>query len=121
VTAIELDRRVDHGPGLVTNDEKGMEHRSAATPEPVGLELVEGAEAGPYLRRSATAPDEVDVAVPLPSRVLEVVGASNGAVYLEAVRDAVRARKQSVVDVLRELVTDGRVVKSGDDWRLPEP
>ena len=100
-----------------------MEHRSAATPEPVSLELVEGSEAGPYLRRTRTSlpDDDDDIVAPLPSRVLAVIAAASGAVCLETVREAVRARKQSVVDVLRELTAGGQVVKSDEGWKLAEP
>jgi len=102
--------------------ELALEHRSSAAPEPMRLELVTDAEAGPFLRcaEGQTVDEDVEDR-PLSERVLELVSKSGGPVRIQAIRDAVRARMQSVVDVLRDLEAEGRLQRDDDGWRAGEP
>ncbi len=96
--------------------ELSIEHRSASTPEPALLELT-GDTAGPYLRTCERDPGQ-DGPTPLRDRVLAYLSGQSSVARQESVRDAVRARMQSVVDVLRELEEAGDVERTALGWHV---
>ncbi len=100
--------------------ELAVEHRSASTPDPIGLELFDEAPTGPYLRmreRDLGASDPPE----LGERVLDFLGEQQEAVKLDMIRGALRVRMQSVVDVLRDLEAGGRVLRDECGWRAVPP
>jgi hypothetical protein len=99
-----------------TGLELSIEHRSASTPEPVLLELADEVP-GPYLRTRERDADEGGQAS-LRDRVLAYLAAQTGASRQESIRDAVRARMQNVVDVLRELEQAGDIERTPLGWHV---
>ena len=95
-----------------------VEHRSAAAPEPVSLELCCEQGNGPYLRlceASATQGCERTLA----ERVLDALLAAGGPRRLTDLRAQLRVRMQSLVDVLRQLQRERRVCRAyTGEWEL---
>jgi len=93
-----------------------VEHRSAAAPEPVQLELVSTDDRPPYLVVvPTTAPDAAEAAS-LRDRILSAVAASGDPLTTEAIREAVRVRWQRASAVLRELEREGRIEQVAGGW-----
>lgn len=95
------------------------EHRNAATPDPVMLELRDDHVAGPYLhlcdRPTAVATREPQ---PLAERILDALRTGDGPCKAEDLRALLRVRMQSVVDAMRELETDQHVQRVAGGWNL---
>lgn len=98
--------------------ELGIEHRSAAAPDPIALELVEDAPAGPYLRKLGADEVEAEPDRPLPGRILAFLTERGEPVGAQALRDAMRVRMQSVVNALRELEASSRLARVDGGWRI---
>jgi hypothetical protein len=91
-----------------------VEHRSAAPPEPVALELCCELPTGPYLRRcerSVEQPKDLS----LTDRILEALPVDEPR-RLEDLRGELRVRMQSLVDALRELERDQLVRRDVGGW-----
>lgn len=95
-----------------------VEHRSAAAPEPVALELRCDAPSGPYLRVCDAAPTEPGQQPPLAARLLDALRAADGPRRLEELRAELRVRMQSLVDAMRQLERDQRVGRTTAGWEL---
>lgn len=93
-----------------------VEHRSAAAPEPVTLELCCERPSGPYLRL-CDGPAQPDDERPLAERVLDALHA-DGPRRLEDLRGQLRVRMQSLVDALRQLEREQRVARIAGGWEL---
>ena len=92
-----------------------VEHRSAAAPEPVALELCCDLPSGPYLRRrdgSADPPKDQS----LTDRILDALPVAEQPRRLEDLRGELRVRMQSLVDALRELERDQLVRREVGGW-----
>ena len=96
--------------------ELSIEHRSAQTPEPVLLELDEDSP-GPSLRTTERDP-AMDGPQTLRDRVLAHLSEQLGPIRQESVREAVRARMQSVVDALRDLEEAGQIERTATGWQV---
>lgn len=94
-----------------------VEHRNAAAPEPVALELCCGQPCGPYLRVCDGPPNESERR-PLTELILDALRAAEGPRRLEDLRAELRVRMQSVVDAMRELEHDQRVSRVAGGWDL---
>lgn len=92
-----------------------VEHRGAPAPEPLRLRLVQ--DENPHLEITNT-PSASAVTLPdsLQTAILERVTASPRPLSTAEVRDAVRARKQSVTDALGALERAGRVARRDGGW-----
>jgi hypothetical protein len=92
-----------------------VEHRSAPAPEPLSLRLVPGES--PHLEilsdAPAVAPEE-----PLHAALIERLSLAARPLSTAELRDAVRARKQTVTDALDALERAGRVVRRDGGWTL---
>jgi DNA-binding MarR family transcriptional regulator len=87
-----------------------IEHRAAASPEPLLLSLV--ADAGPVRLDILDQPVEL----PLTERLLRILDDGEPR-RLEDLRQTLRARKQDVSAALRELEATGQVVRSEVGYR----
>jgi len=95
-----------------------VEHRSAAAPEPVALELCCDDQSGPYLRcRDQPAPVAHEPR-PLSDRVLDLLRDADRPRRLEDLRAELRVRMQSLVDAMRELEARQRVCRGVEGWDL---
>lgn len=95
-----------------------LEHRSAASPEPVALRLVQG----DATHLELVAPPAVDVpSVPLRDRVVERLALAPGALMRKELRAQLRVNNQRLGDALAELECQGRVVRCATGWTLPVP
>jgi hypothetical protein len=94
-----------------------IEHRAAASPPPVGLTLVTGDPVRLEVRSLPEAPPEP----PLAERLLRLL--EEGPRSQNEVREALGVRTQTLGDVLREMLADGRVVRAADGRlaRFPIP
>ncbi len=95
------------------------EHRSAASVEPVMLELCDPDNTGPYLRIADGMPAEnASATASIAERILDALRTHGEPKKLEALRADLRVRMQSVVDTLRELERDRRVKRVARGWDL---
>lgn len=102
-----------------------VEHRSAASPEPVHLKLVsrpDGTRTHLELRNTPAEP--VATAAPLPptlaSTLLAALACSDTPVAVETLRERVKAQKQRVTRCLEDLEKQGFVKRAGPrgGWQL---
>lgn len=95
-----------------------IEHRSAATPDPVVLELCSERPGGPYLRLcDGVLPEPTEQRL-LTDRILETLRSAGAPRRLEDLRAGLRVRMQSVVDALRKLESDHQVQRVAGGWGL---
>lgn len=92
-----------------------VEHRSAPAPEPLSLRLVPGES--PHLEITSSAP-VVAPEDPLHAALLERLALAARPLSTAELRDAVRARKQTVTDALDALERAGRIVRRDGGWTL---
>src|SRR5437879_11638033 len=87
------------------------EHRSASGTGPLPLELA-NAESGPYLKL-ASAPNASELAPrdPLPEQVLALLGQSSEPRTTESIRSTLQVRNQRLVECLRQLSEQQKVVR----------
>ncbi len=95
-----------------------IEHRCAATPEPVALELSDEGPGGPFLRLCDAVLPELSEQQPLISRVLAALRSAGGTRRLDDLRADLRVRMQSVVDALRKLEAGDRVKRVAGGWEI---
>jgi len=95
-----------------------VEHRSAATPDPVTLELCSEQPGGPYLRLCDGLSSESPEAQLLTDRILEALRSVGEPRRLDELRADLRVRMQSVVDALRQLERDQYVRRVAGGWAL---
>ncbi len=92
-----------------------VEHRSAAPPDPIALELCSD---GPYLRLREGAKEEGGPEKSLSDRILEALGSIGCPHKLEQLRASLRVRMQTLIHTLRELEGDRRVQRVNGGWQL---
>lgn len=96
-----------------------VEHRSAATPDPIALELCSERSGGPHLRLcDGLLSSELPEQQLLTDRILERLRCAGGPCRLDDLRADLRVRMQSVVDALRQLESDHRVQRVAGGWEL---
>jgi len=95
-----------------------VEHRSAATPDPVTLELSDEGPGGPFLRLCGPETSHQPESKPLTDRILELLRSTEGTRRVEDLRADLRVRMQSVVDALRELESARQVQRVVGGWGL---
>jgi hypothetical protein len=97
-----------------------IEHRAAASPEPLHLRLLVEA-AGSVARFQAWRP-ATDKADPIAARVLDVLAASDQPLSTATVRSKLGLRNQTVSSSLQALLAQGRLERRGrDGWALSNP
>ena len=94
------------------------EHRSASGTGPLTLELAESQS--PYLKLVATsAASEAPLRDPIFNRIVELLRASPQPRTTESLRNELQIRNQRVVEALRLLSQQGKVVRSSEGYVLP--
>ena len=105
-------RRLSQGTGL----ELRIEHRAAAAPEPLRLQLEvdEGEEpAARFITGESERAED-----PAAGRILELLGKAGAPLSSAALREKLGIRNQTVAEALKLLLADGRVHRAGrDGWR----
>jgi hypothetical protein len=95
------------------------EHRSASGAGPLPLELA-NPESMPYLRlasaANAPAPTPRD---PLPEQILALLGQSSEPRTSESLRSSLQVRNQRIVECLRQLVEQRKIIRSSQGYVLP--
>lgn len=95
-----------------------IEHRSASAPEPLALEL-ENSESGPYLKLASTGPAaEPSAGDPLPEQILALLGKSSQPLTAESLRSNLQVRNQRLVEALRQLVDQRKIVRLAQGYVL---
>lgn len=97
--------------------ELAIEHRSAASPDPVQIALRCDDGTPPHLAVVAGATPASSV-LDLKERVLDTLAASDAPATQEALRSALQVRLQRLVLALRELEAEGRLRRSSAGWAL---
>lgn len=93
------------------------EHRSASGTGPLVLELA-NAESGPYLRLASTPNPELAPRDPLPEQILALLGQSSEPRTTESIRSSLQVRNQRLVECLRQLSEQRRVVRLPQGYAL---
>ena len=97
-----------------------IEHRSAAAPDPLSLELVPSADGlGAHLEIATDTDDRHDSSVPLTDAVIRVLSEASRPVTRTALRARLRVNNQRLGDALGALEQCSLVERTGDGWRLP--
>jgi hypothetical protein len=95
-----------------------IEHRSASAPEPLALELA-NSESGPHLKLVSTSlPAEPSARDPLPEQILALLGQSSQPLTAESLRSSLKIRNQRLVEALRQLVDQHKVLRLAQGYVL---
>lgn len=86
------------------------EHRSASGTGPLALELA-NAESGPHLRLAAPNAAELVPRDPLPEQILALLNQSSEPRSTESIRSSLQVRNQRLVESLRQLCDQRKVVR----------
>ena len=95
------------------------EHRSASGTGPITLELVESQTSGPYLKLAATSALQSPAEDPIFNRILELLRTSPQPRTTESLRNDLQVRNQRLVEALRLLSQQRKVVRSSQGYALP--
>jgi hypothetical protein len=95
------------------------EHRSASGVGPLALELA-SAESGPYLQLTSTD-NESAQPDPLPDQILALLGQSSEPRTAESIRSNLQVRNQRLVETLRHLVEQCKIVRLSQGYVLTSP
>lgn len=97
----------------------GIEHRSAASPDPFHVHLI--GDETPSLQLNATkhSPEPQDNS--LPTRLLNILTAQQTPTSQNRLRTLVRARNQDVAHALKGLLADGHVQRKAKGWLASHP
>jgi hypothetical protein len=93
------------------------EHRSASGAGPLVLELA-NAESGPYLRLTSTDNLESAQRDPLPDQILALLAQSSEPRTAESIRSNLQVRNQRLVETLRHLVDQRKIVRLSQGYVL---
>ena len=94
------------------------EHRSAPGLGPLAFELVDSSH-GPYLELTDPAPEDPSPAIDsLCHQILEVLSSSAQPVTADRLRAILQVRNQRVVETLRTLCGDGKIVRLAQGYAL---
>ena len=105
--------RRHHGQVLLS-----AEHRSASGAGPVPLELAP-AQSGPYLKlASESNAPELAPRDPLPDQILALLGRSSEPRTAESIRSTLQVRNQRLVETLRQLADQRKVVRLPQGYLL---
>jgi hypothetical protein len=108
--------RRHHGQLMLT-----AEHRSASGSGPLALELA-NSESAPYLKLAST-PNAAAPAPqnPLPGKILAFLAQSSEPRTAESIRSSLQVRNQRLVEALRLLVEQGKLVRLAQGYALAPP
>jgi len=96
------------------------EHRSASGTGPLTLELAESQSQAPYLKLISASPaSEAPQPDPIFNRILELLRISPQPRTTESLRNDLQVRNQRLVEALRLLAQQGRVLRSAKGYSLP--
>ena len=94
------------------------EHRSATGAGPLPLELA-NAESAPYLSLApAPHPSELVLHDPIPKQILALLAQSSEPRTAETIRSSLQVRNQRLVEALRRLVEQHKIVRSPQGYVL---
>jgi len=94
------------------------EHRSAPGLGPLAFDLVDSPH-GPYLELTDPAPADPSPAIdPVCHQILEVLSSSAQPVTADRLRSILQVRNQRVVETLRTLCGDGKIVRMAQGYAL---
>ena len=94
------------------------EHRSASGAGPLALELA-NCDSGPYLKLTSTIHAAESARDPLLEQILALLGQSSQPRTAESLRSSLQVRNQRLVEALRQLSEQGKVVRLSQGYALP--
>lgn len=100
-----------------------IEHRAAAAPDPLRLQLVAGENVDAHLAivSSVAAAAESDSPGELDRRVLDLLARAGRPFSRSQLRAELHVRNERLGDALSRLVTAGTIIRAGDRWAVPVP
>lgn len=99
-----------------------IEHRAAAAPDPLRLQLVAGDDVDVHLAVAASdMPTEHDAPRDLDPLVLDALRRAGRTLSRSQLRAELRVRNERLGDALVRLVATGAVIRAGDRWGVPVP
>jgi hypothetical protein len=99
-----------------------IEHRAAAAPEPLALQLVANPKSGDaHLALVDADTDRVRDAAGLEQVIVSTLVAAGAPLGRTALRDKLRVRNERLGDALTHLAASGAVIRAGDGWAVPIP
>ena len=99
-----------------------IEHRAAAAPDPLRLQLIANDDAPVHLALAAgEASTEHDAPRDLNPLVLDTLRRAGGGLSRSQLRADLRVRNERLGDALVRLVATGAVIRAGDRWAVPVP
>lgn len=99
-----------------------IEHRAAAAPEPLRLQLVASDDAVVHLAlASGDAPGEHEAPRDLDPIVLDALGRAGCGLSRSQLRAELRVRNERLGDALVRLAATGAVIRDGARWAVPVP
>ncbi len=99
-----------------------IEHRAAAAPDPLRLQLVAGDDLDTHLAIvSSSAVADTDPPAELDRLVLDVLARAGRPLGRSQLRAELRVRNERLGDALSRLTTAGAIARVGDRWTVPVP
>ena len=101
-----------HGDELLLH----LEHRSAPTPEPVGLRLVHGPGGKSTHLQVIGGDDQQEMPVPLTARVMQVLDGEDQPLLRKELRERLRVNNQRLGQALEQLEQDKEIRRTDRGW-----
>jgi hypothetical protein len=104
-------------PGVRPHDEPFAEHRAASGAGPLAVELA-NSESAPYLKLASTVQAAEPARDPLLEQILALLSQSSEPRTAEGIRSSLQVRNQRLVQALRQLCEQGKVVRFAQGYAL---
>lgn len=99
-----------------------IEHRAAAAPDPLRLQLIASDDSVVHLALAAgDAASEHDAPRDLDPLVLDALGRAGRGLSRSQLRAELRVRNERLGDALVRLLATGAIIRDGDRWAVPVP
>lgn len=98
-----------------------IEHRAAPSKTGVQLSLREGPGLALAITEKNTPPPPEPSAISVEERIVAALATTASPMSIAVMRERLALRKQTVTDAFGRLLSDGRITRSGDGYRLSTP
>jgi hypothetical protein len=98
-----------------------IEHRAAAAPDPLRLQLVAGDDVDVHLAIAAISGPELEPPSEIDRRVLDLLARTGSPLSRSQLRAELHVRNERLGDALSRLVAAGAILRHADRWAVPVP